>query len=119
MNEQNPIVILTDTAIAHVKKMLIKDPQAIGLRVGIKKRGCSGYAYVLEIIKEQPKIAHQTLQQNEVAIFIDNEAIPFIKHSRLDFINKGFGHEEWTFNNPNAESLCGCGESFNLKEQTE
>jgi len=48
-------------------------------------------------------------------LVVDAVSLPFLDGSDVDFVKEGF-NESFKFNNPNAASECGCGESFNLKD---
>lgn len=109
------LISLTPAAEAHIKKMLSQKEAALGFRVGVKQTGCTGYMYVPEIIStiisEDLKI-----EVNGISIFIDKSAVEMLKGTEIDYVHKSLGVSVLVFNNPNAKSLCGCGESFNLKE---
>jgi iron-sulfur cluster assembly accessory protein len=113
------VVTLTDAAISHIRKNLIRDPTAKGLRLSIKKTGCSGFAYVTDIIKETPETDLHYLFGEDVAVFVEPSAVQFIVGTVIDFVDKGLGQSKLVFNNPNVASLCGCGESFSLSDGAE
>jgi iron-sulfur cluster assembly protein len=109
------IISLTKAAEDHIKKMLSKKPEAIGFRLAIKQTGCTGYMYMPEIISQIPADDIQ-ITLNDLAIFIDKNAVNMLQGTEIDYVTKGLGLSQLVFNNPNAKSLCGCGESFNLRE---
>lgn len=117
MHENN--IKLTEAAIAHAKKIIARQNKGQFLRISVRKRGCTGYTYVLDIVAEPQTAMDLKYEQDGLSMLVDAEALPFIKGMQIDFINKGMGREEWQFNNPNVESACGCGESFNIKEHQE
>lgn len=118
VEKNSNILKFTDVAIAHIKATIAKHKDGIGFRLSVKQTGCSGYMYVPEIIKvenkQDVKIAHQT----GIFIFIDPNCVELIRGTRVDYVQKSLGMKQLEFNNPNAESLCGCGESFNLRDET-
>lgn len=114
MTEQqiNPIIHLTQNASNRVKRHLQKRGSGIGIRVGVKTTGCSGYTYVLEFV--------DNLMENDTAIevdtfkvVIDKQHIPYVQGMTLDFIRNGL-NEGFSFLNPNERDRCGCGESFRV-----
>ncbi|MFV9988862.1 MAG: Fe-S cluster assembly scaffold SufA [Coxiella endosymbiont of Dermacentor nuttalli] len=110
------IIELTDTAYKHLQSLTKKRGKKSKFRLSVKKTGCSGYMYqpeVVEIPKESDIILKTTLG---LIIFIDSQCVPLIKGTLVDYIKKDFGQYQLHFNNPNAISSCGCGESFYLRE---
>lgn len=112
--ESEKIMTFTDTAIKHIERVISKRGSGIGFRISIKQTGCSGYMYQPEIIdQENPKDIK--FIEKGLPIFIDSNYLDIIKGTTVDFVQKELGMEHLLFQNPRAESLCGCGESFNLK----
>lgn len=109
------MIKLTDSAISHIQTMLKNKGENAAFRLSIKKTGCSGYMYVPEIVTEK-KESDIEVRQSNLIIYIDNDAAPLIQGTVVDYVKKGLGVSQLEFQNPNAESLCGCGESFNLKK---
>src|ERR1700749_683519 len=101
---------LTDAAADRVKTLVAKggDEAILGLRVGIKTRGCSGLSYFVEYAKERKKF-EEVVEDKGVKIFIDPAATMFLLGSEMDYVEStmqsGFG-----FNNTNEKRRCGCGE---------
>ena len=108
------VVTLTDAAAARVRKLMeaAGDEPVLGLRVGVKTRGCSGLSYFVEYATEQKKY-EDVVEDKGVRIFIDPTATMFLLGTEMDYqedkLQSGF-----VFNNPNEASRCGCGESFNV-----
>ena len=108
---------LTERAASHVKGFLAKQGKGIGLRVGIKSTGCSGYQYVVEAaatINDQD----QVFESNGVTVVTDQLSLRYLAGTELDYVREGL-NSGFRFNNPNVEETCGCGESFNVKEAIE
>ena len=105
------IVSLTDAAAVKLAE-LTKDETSpeIGLRVYVYSGGCSGYRYGM-MLEDQPTPEDNVLQANGVRVYIDNNSVPLILGSEIDYVDtlRGAG---FTVNNPNAVSGCGCGSSF-------
>lgn len=108
---------LTDSAKEHIVKVLAKDENGIGLRVGVKTTGCSGYQYVIETAKEIND-EDKEIESNGIKIIIDEQSLRYLSGTELDFTREGL-NSGFKFKNPNVEESCGCGESFSLKEGVE
>ena len=107
-------VQLSPAAVEYLQPLLASIPSAIGIRVGVKKAGCSGYEYTLEYAQETRPF-EETFAQDGVTIFIDKEVLAkFLHGTVIDFTTDGL-NQGLQFNNPNVEAKCGCGESFALK----
>lgn len=115
----DPIITMTDGAIAHILKTIEKRGSGIGFRLAVKQTGCSGYMYVPEIIEEVKPQDIKIEVNDKLTVYIDPACRDLIIGTHIDFIKKGLGIEQLEFNNPNADSLCGCGESFNLKTEVD
>jgi iron-sulfur cluster assembly protein len=109
---------LTDAAADRVKALVAKgqenggDDQILGLRVGVKSRGCSGLSYFVEYAKEQKRF-EEVVEDKGVKIFIDPAATMFLLGSEMDYVESTM-QSGFVFNNPNEKSRCGCGESFSV-----
>ena len=113
-----PMLTLTDAAAERVKKLMAaapEDDEILGLRVGVKSRGCSGLSYFVEYAKERKKL-EDVIEDKGVRIFIDPTAVMFLLGSEMDYqedkLQSGF-----VFRNPNETGRCGCGESFTVGDQ--
>jgi len=104
-------VTLTDRAAAHVRKFLATRA-AEGLRLGIKKTGCSGLAYTVEPAAEIGA-NDRVFESNGVKLVVAAENIPFLAGMEVDYTREGL-NESFKFSNPNAKAMCGCGESFTV-----
>ena len=105
---------LTDRAANHVRQYLQKHGGGIGLRVGVKSTGCSGYQYVIETA-QAVTAQDRSFESNGIQIVIDDLSLKYLAGTELDYVREGL-NEGFRFNNPNVETTCGCGESFSLKE---
>ena len=109
---------LTDAAADRVKALVSKgqesgpEDQILGLRVGVKSRGCSGLSYFVEYAKEQKRF-EEVVEDKGVKIFIDPAATMFLLGSEMDYVESTM-QSGFVFNNPNEKSRCGCGESFSV-----
>ncbi|WP_456447068.1 HesB/IscA family protein [Thiolapillus sp.] len=102
---------LTEKAATHVKKMLAEQTDAIGLRLGTKQAGCTGFAYVVDYADTLGD-NDQVFESHGVKIVVDNESLPRIDGLVVDFVKNNLLNEGFEFHNPNVTDTCGCGESF-------
>ena len=110
----NNEIALTDRAAAHVKIYLADNADGVGLRVGVKPTGCSGYQYVIEAAQAVNK--HDTaFETNGVTVVVDELSLRYLAGTELDFVKEGL-NEGFRFHNPNVSETCGCGESFSISE---
>jgi iron-sulfur cluster assembly protein len=107
-------ITLTERAAKQIQTQLAKYGKGLGLRVGVKKVGCNGFAYTFDYADEV-RAGDQLFESHNANVVVDADSLSFLDGSRIDFVKEGF-KETFKFDNPNVESECGCGESFNLKE---
>ena len=109
-------ITLTERAAKQIQTQLAKRGKGLGLRVGVKKVGCSGFAYTFDYADEV-RAGDQLFESHNANVVVDADSLSFLDGSRLDFVKEGF-KQTFKFDNPNVDTTCGCGESFNLKETT-
>ncbi|AIW13161.1 MULTISPECIES: iron-sulfur cluster assembly protein IscA [Vibrio] len=105
-------ITMTETAASRVRTFLENRGKGIGLRLGVKTTGCSGMAYVLEFVDELNE-EDSVFEHEGVKVIIDQKSLVYLDGTELDYVKEGL-NEGFEFNNPNAKSECGCGESFNV-----
>ncbi len=103
---------LTEAAADRVRSHLQKRGIGVGLRLGIKKTGCSGFAYVVNYADEIGP-GDAVFEARGVKVIVDPASLPLIDGTIVDFVKQGL-NEAFKFQNPKAKSECGCGESFSL-----
>ncbi len=107
------LLTITDAAAERVKHLVEhSDKPVIGLRVGVSSKGCSGLSYVFEYAEEK-KGLEEEIEAKGVRIFVDPAAVMFIMGSEMDYVEDTL-QSGFVFTNPNAQSVCGCGESFSV-----
>jgi iron-sulfur cluster assembly protein len=104
---------LTQQAIDHVYTMLNERGHGIGLRLGVKTLGCSGYAYNIGFLDEINANDKVFDINRDIKVAVDADSFKMIKGTIIDFIHEGLSRQ-FKFNNPNVKDLCGCGESFSV-----
>lgn len=105
-------VSLTSSAVERVQNYLARRGHGLGLRVGVRKTGCSGYAYVIDYadtIEEDDTV----FDDDGVKVIVDPRSLELIDGTEVDFVKDGL-NEAFKFRNPNVKGECGCGESFNV-----
>lgn len=107
-------LILTEAAINRIRDICRARPDVIGLRIGVKQRGCSGLTYTLDYATHRDPNDVEVVK-DDVRIFMDRKAQLTLIGSEMDYKDDKLA-SEFTFNNPNITGTCGCGESFTLKK---
>ncbi len=105
-------ITLTDVAANRVKNFIERRGKGIGLRVGVRKTGCSGLAYVVDYA-DAIEEGDQVFEDKGVKIVINPTSLTYLDGAVVDFAREGF-NEGFKFNNPNEKDRCGCGESFSI-----
>jgi len=103
---------LTPSAVEQLKKILSGKSECIGLKIGVKQRGCNGLSYTLDYAKEKHKLDEEVVQDG-IRVFIDRKAQLTLLGTEMDFVQSKLS-SEFVFYNPNIKGTCGCGESFNI-----
>jgi len=104
---------LTERAAHQIQKSLAKRGKGLGLRVGVRQVGCSGWTYTFDYA-DQVGADDALFESHDVKLVVDGEALPYLDGSTLDYVREGL-KESFKFDNPNVKSECGCGESFSIE----
>jgi iron-sulfur cluster assembly protein len=106
------MITLTEDAAKKVTELLVTKPDRIGLRVGVRGGGCSGFTYFLEF-EDKMNAKDRELVSHGVKIIVDPKSFLYLMGIEIDYLDdlNGAGFK---FNNPNARRTCGCGESFSV-----
>lgn len=110
-------ITLTENAAKHIQQQLAKRGKGLAFRIGIKKSGCSGFAYTFDYADEI-KSGDQLFESHKTKIVVDTGSLPFLDGSQIDFTKEGL-NSTFKFVNPNIDNTCGCGDSFSVKESAE
>ena len=105
-------VSITKNAAKRVQLFMSERKNNVGLRIGVKKTGCSGYAYVVDyadLINADDVI----FEEHGVKVVVDPKSLELIDGTEVDFIKEGM-NEVFRFRNPKVKGECGCGESFSI-----
>jgi len=105
-------ISLTPAAAERVRTFMAHRGKGVGLRLGVKQTGCSGFAYVVSYADEVG--ARDTVFDDAgVRVIVDAESLRYVDGTQIDFVRQGL-NEAFKFRNPNVKGECGCGESFNV-----
>ncbi len=104
---------LTENAARHIAKELAKQPQAVGFRLGTKKAGCTGFAYVVDYATEITD-NDEVFESQGIKIVVDRDSLPMLEGLEVDFVTTNLLNQGFEFHNPNVKNTCGCGESFSV-----
>ncbi|GAB4383456.1 HesB/IscA family protein [Albidovulum sp.] len=111
-----PPVTLTPRAVAQVARLMARE-NAYGLRLGVKKGGCAGMEYTMELAAA-PEPNDEVIEQDGARVMIAPMAQMFLFGTEIDYqtslLESGF-----RFNNPNVAEACGCGESIKFRDMPE
>jgi len=106
------MITLSPNALSEVKQLLQKENKPdLGLRVGVRSGGCSGFSYMLGF--DTPHEGDDVQDVEGVKLFVDAKSKTYLDNMEIDY-SDGLQGKGFTFSNPNATRSCGCGESFSV-----
>lgn len=103
---------ITENAANRVRQFLEKEGHGVGLRLGVKRTGCSGWAYKVDLADEIGD-DDTVFEEHGVKVVVDPKSMELVDGTHVDFVNEGL-NREFRFSNPNVTDECGCGESFTV-----
>jgi iron-sulfur cluster assembly protein len=103
---------LTEAAKQRMQDYLLRSSGAVGVRFGIKRTGCSGFGYTVDLADAIGE-GDSVFDQDGMRIVVDRKWLPFVDGTEIDFLKVGL-NAQFVFKNPNATGECGCGESFTI-----
>ncbi len=106
-------VTLTEAAAKHVAGMLSKRGHGVGLRVGTRKSGCTGFAYDVDYA-DAVDPADRIFESHGVKVVVDEDSLGRIDGMEIDFVRSSLLNQGFEFRNPRVKDTCGCGESFSV-----
>ena len=118
MDTPNAAITLTDGATAKIKELLASQEDASdqALRVAVRGGGCSGFQYALAFDKRRDD--DHVFEQNGVSVVVDKVGMQFVLGSEVDYVD-GLQGAGFAVNNPNVVAACGCGSSFQVREDVD
>jgi iron-sulfur cluster assembly protein len=105
-------ITITENAANRVKTFLAKRGEEVGLRLGVRRTGCSGLAYVVDFA-DQVRPDDHVFEDHGIKMVVNPESLEYLDGTEVDFVKEGL-NEAFKFRNPNVKSECGCGESFGV-----
>ena len=105
-------ISLTSSAAERIRSYIARRGHGVGLRVGVRKTGCSGFAYVIDYA-DTVGADDSVFENGGVKVIVDAKSLVLIDGTEVDFVREGL-NEAFKFRNPNVKGECGCGESFNV-----
>lgn len=118
-SNKKTLMSVTPAAAARIAEIRQIEPEARGIRVGLRQRGCNGMSYVMDFQKDDPGKFDEIVPaldesgQEVGTVFVDSKAVLFLVGTEMDYVAAEMG-SEFVFRNPNEKSTCGCGQSFNV-----
>ena len=109
-----PQISFSETAMKHFLSCLGENSDYKGVRLSVKKTGCSGLAYVVDFIETPLDGDMVMILTGEYLLCVDKKSYPFLKDMQVDYVKQGLNHK-LVFTNPNQTGQCGCGESFTVE----
>lgn len=115
MRARPQAITITERAAERLRSLIAQAEEPIvGLRVGVRARGCSGLSYTMEYASER-KPLEDAVEDKGVTILIEPSSSLFLIGTEMDWVEEELG-ARFVFRNPNEVDRCGCGESFRVKE---
>jgi iron-sulfur cluster assembly protein len=109
------ILSLADAAASRIREIVAgADKPVAGVRLGIKKGGCAGMSYTMDLVESAGKGDDVVELDGGVRVLVDPAAVLFLLGTEMDFTVDKLS-SRFVFRNPNETSACGCGESVTLK----
>ena len=105
-------ISITEPAADRVRDYLEVRGKGVGLRLGVKKTGCNGFAYVINYA-DSIEDSDIVFEQRGIKVIVDPKSLELIDGTEVDFVKDGL-NEAFRFRNPNVTGECGCGESFSV-----
>lgn len=106
-------ITVTPAALQRVRELLgRRGKPSVGVRIGVRTRGCSGLSYSLEYA-DAVTPGDEVVTVDDVSILIDPKASMFVFGTEMDYVEEKL-QSGFVFRNPNEKGRCGCGESFHV-----
>ncbi|TXH77543.1 MAG: iron-sulfur cluster assembly accessory protein [Thiothrix sp.] len=107
------MIHVTEKAAEHIRKQLDKRGNTLGMRLGVRKSGCTGFMYVVDYV-DNLGANDEVYAEHGVKVVVDKESLPYLDGTEIDYVRSNALNQGLEFKNPNIKDACGCGESFNV-----
>jgi iron-sulfur cluster assembly protein len=113
------MVTVTENAAAKIRELMAQEPEGevSVLRIAVQGGGCSGFQYALGFDRG-PQDGDNEVEMHGVRVVVDPFSAPYLVGSEIDFVDALMG-AGFAINNPNVQAACGCGSSFQAKDEAE
>src|ERR671916_2196409 len=110
------MVELTDIAAEKVRAFMSGQSAEgdIGLRVGVRGGGCSGFQYALAL--DEKKEDDLVFDHDGIRLIVDRQSLRYVDGSQVDYTESMMG-SGFEVQNPNVVASCGCGSSFRIADE--
>ncbi len=116
METPEAAVTISDIAAEKLQELLAAQSDTDqALRVAVRGGGCSGFQYALALDKRKDE--DHVFEHNGVSVLVDKVSMQFVFGSEVDYV-EGLQGAGFAVNNPNVVAACGCGSSFQVKEDS-
>ena len=105
-------ITITPAANERMRHFLSVTPAAAGVRFGVRRTGCSGFAYVVDLAESMGE-GDQLVDIDGLSLIVNDKALALVEGTVIDFQRQGL-NASFVFHNPNSTGECGCGESFTV-----
>ena len=105
-------ISLTESAATRVRTFLAKRGHGVGLRLGVRRSGCNGWAYTIDYADDVAP-GDLVFEERGVKVIVAPDNLDLVDGTEIDFVKDGL-NEAFKFRNPNVKGECGCGESFSV-----
>ena len=109
---QPRLMTVSPAALQRLQILIGRQPDALGVKIGVRRRGCNGLSYTMDYAREVGKL-DEVVSEGNLKVVVDAKAVMFLVGTHMDFVTSET-REEFVFTNPNAKGACGCGESFTV-----
>lgn len=107
------MIHVTEKAAEHIRKQLDKRGNTLGMRLGVRKSGCTGFMYVVDYV-DSLGANDEVYAEHGVKVVVDKASLPYLAGTEIDYVRSNALNQGLEFKNPNIKDACGCGESFNV-----
>ena len=108
------MLTLTENAVSKIRDLLAEENNpSLKLRTFVQGGGCSGmqYGFTFDEVQNDDDFV---VDNEDVVVLIDAASMQYLNGARIDYKEDDMG-SNFAIENPNAETSCGCGSSFNPK----
>jgi iron-sulfur cluster assembly protein len=107
------VITITPNATKRILDLIqSRGKPSVGIRIGVRTRGCSGYSYTIEYADDVQPL-EEVINIQDYKVCIDPKALLFVMGTQMDYVDEKL-QSGFVFKNPNEKGRCGCGESFHV-----